>query len=197
MKWLLHHSTSSPCTICSGGHLLLNKAALPLIKQIDNLWKSLEVVVVSSSPVCLARALPSFLTSAMAEGCQAPRLSTARGRKTMPCRWQASQDLSSFLWWATERAWPGVMAASLTTESWSGLMTVTSIATSLPLAQPGISTSAGLPPSPGSRKRPSLAGARAAEAAVECRVSLRALCLAILSPCQAQFMACTPILSLA
>ena len=176
---------------------MLNRAAFPRIRQIDSFWKSLLVVVASSSPVCLARALPNFFTSAMALGCQAPRLSTARGGKTMPCQWQASQDLSSFLLWATERAWPGVTAASLTTESWSGLMTVTSIAASFPLAQPGISTSAGLPPSPGSKKRPSFAGARAAAAAVECKVSLRALCLAILSPCQAQFIAWTPILSLA
>ena len=133
--WLLHHSISSPTTDCSGGHLLLNRAAFPRIRQMESLWNSLEVVVLSSSPVCLAKALPSFFTSEMALGCQAPRLSTARGRKTMPWRWQASQDLSSFLLWATERAWPGVTAASLTTESWSGLMTVTSIAASLPLDQ--------------------------------------------------------------
>ena len=68
MHWPLHHSISSLATDCSGEHLL------PRIRQMDNLWKSLLVVVPSSSPVCLARALPNFFTSAMALGCQAPRL---------------------------------------------------------------------------------------------------------------------------
>ena len=145
-RYKVHHTISSPRTDCSGGRLLLNRAALPRIRQMDNLWKSLLVVVPSSSPVWVAKALPNFLSSAMALGCQAPRLSTASGRKAMPCRWHASHDLSSFLWWATERAWPGVTAASFTRESCSGLITVTSIAAGLPLAQPGIRTSAGLPP---------------------------------------------------
>ena len=58
--------------------------------------------------VCLASALPSCFTSAMALGCQAPRLSTARGRKAMPWQWQVSHDLSSCFCWATESVtWGG------------------------------------------------------------------------------------------
>ena len=53
----------------------------------------------------------------------------------MPWQLQASQDLSSFCWWAIEREWPGVVTASVTTESCGGLITVTYIAAFLPLAQ--------------------------------------------------------------
>ena len=116
----LHHWSSSPASNWSGGHRLLKSAALPRIKQMDSLWNRRLMVMPSSSPECLAKALPSFFISAMAEECQAPRLSTAIGMNTMPWRWQASQDLSSFLLCATESACPGVLAASLTSESCSG-----------------------------------------------------------------------------
>ena len=46
-----------------------------------------------------------------------------------------AQDLSSFCWWAIEREWPGVVTASVTTESCCGLITMTFIAAFLPLAQ--------------------------------------------------------------
>ena len=98
-----HPKPSSPCVL-SLGIRLLNRAALPLARAMESCWKRWRMVVVSSSPVWRARALPSFLTSLMAYLCQAPRDSTARGKKTMPCALQGCQDLSSFLLWATVSA---------------------------------------------------------------------------------------------
>ena len=124
------------------------------------------MVVDSSSPVCRASELPSFLTSAMADLCQAPRLSTASGKKTIPCWLQDCQDLSILRLCATVRAWPGVRAACSTVAAWRGLITVTSRAASFPPACRGMKMSAGLPPSPGRRYWPSLVGPRAAFTAV-------------------------------
>ena len=74
---LYHPKPSSPCKV-SLGIRLLNRATLPLARAIESCWKRWQMVVVSSSPVWRARALPSFLTLLMAILCQAPRLSTAR-----------------------------------------------------------------------------------------------------------------------
>ena len=156
---------------------------------MDSCWKRCLVVVDSSSPVCRASRLPSFFTSRIAGLCQAPRLSTASGKKTMPCWLHGAQLLSIFRLWATVRAYPGVWAAWLTSAACRGFTTVTSKAASFPPACRGMKMSAGLPPSPGSRYWPSFVGPRAALTAVLCRVSLRALCLAIRSPCQAQLRA--------
>ena len=51
------------------GLRLLNRAALPRINETESFWKSCWIVVVSSSPVCLARALPSFWICSTAVGC--------------------------------------------------------------------------------------------------------------------------------
>ena len=65
-----------------GGLLLLNKAAFPRIREIESLWNSFWVVLLSSSPVCLANMLPNFFIWTTALGCQAPRHSAARGMKS-------------------------------------------------------------------------------------------------------------------
>ena len=171
------------------GHLLLKSAAFPRMSATESCWKSLWTVTLSSSPVWRARALPSLVTWAAAVSCQAPRLSTAIGMNSIPCWWQSSQDLSSFLLWAAARAWPGLEAAPWTWASWRGLMTVTSKSASFPPTQCGIKISAGFSPCPGNKNRPSLVGASAADTAVLWMVSRRLLCLAILSPCQAQLRA--------
>ena len=190
-----HHTISSTLPpAASDGRLLFNRAAFPRIKATESCWKSLWMVTLSSSPFWRARALPSLTTSAAAEGCQAPKLSAATGVNTMPCLLQASQDLSSFLEWAVLRAWPGVVAAPLTSALWRGLMTVTSKAVSFPPDQCGIRMSAGLPSWPGNRKCPSFVGARAAATAVLWRVSLRLLCCAILSPCSKSLQQISAIL---
>ena len=73
-----HHTISSSLPpAASDGHLLFSRAAFPRIKATENCWKSLWMVTLSSSPFWQARALPSLTTSATAEGCQAPKLSTA------------------------------------------------------------------------------------------------------------------------
>ena len=86
-----HPSPSSPWPPSLGFRLFIS-AAFPLTRAIESCWKRWRVVVISSSPVCRARALPSFLISEIADLCQAPRLSTASGRKTIPCWSQACQD---------------------------------------------------------------------------------------------------------
>ena len=85
-----HHPIPSSPSPPPTGLRLLSKAALPFIKAIESCWKRWQMVVLSSSPVWRARALPSFLISAMAVLCQAPRLSTARGRNTMNF-WKSSE----------------------------------------------------------------------------------------------------------
>ena len=178
------------------GTLLFIKAQLPRISATDNFWKSLWTSVDSSSLMCRALAHPSFLISLMAHLCQAPRDSTAMGMKVMPSCWQGSWDFASFLLCAVVKAWPGVMAASCTKAAWRGFTTVTSSAASLPPAQCGINTSAGLPPDPGRSALPSLVGPRLAATAVLKSSSRSQLCLAILSPFQAQFRAWSPRRSL-
>ena len=59
------------------GFRFFRRAAFPLTSAIESCWKRWRVTVISSSPVCRASALPSFLISLTADLCQAPRLSTA------------------------------------------------------------------------------------------------------------------------
>ena len=82
----IYHVSSSPVWTGSGGLLLLNRAALPLIKEMESLWNSLWMEMLSSSPVCLASMLPSRFSSVTALGCQAPRHSAASGMKLKPWR---------------------------------------------------------------------------------------------------------------
>ena len=67
------------------GLRLFKRAAFPRISDKDSCWKRRWTVVLSSSPVWRASALPSFTTSATAVLCQAPRLSTTMGTNSMPC----------------------------------------------------------------------------------------------------------------
>ena len=76
------------------GPLLLKRAALPRWSATESFWKSLLVSTDSSSPVWRALALASFFSSLTARGCHAPSDSTARGKNTIPCLLQGSQDLS-------------------------------------------------------------------------------------------------------
>ena len=107
----LHQPKPSSPSVLSLGFRLFRRAAFPLTSAIESCWKRWRVTVISSSPVCRASALPSFLISLTADLCQAPRLSTASGRKTIPYRLQACQDLSNLRLWATFSSCPGVSAA--------------------------------------------------------------------------------------
>ena len=62
----------------------MRREAFPFMRAMESCWKRWETVMDSSSPVCRASALPSFLISSMAALCQPPRLSMARGKKTIP-----------------------------------------------------------------------------------------------------------------
>ena len=92
---LYHPMPSSPPMAAPGLRLFIN-AAFPLTRARDSCWKRCLMVIASSSPVWRASKLPSFFTSWMADLCQAPRLSTASGKKTIPCWLQGCQDLSIF-----------------------------------------------------------------------------------------------------
>ena len=150
----------------------------------------------SSCPVCLASALPSFLTSLSAHGCQPPKDSATRGRKAIPCCRQSSSAPLSLRSWAKLRAWPGSVAALTTVASWRGWTTVTSKAASRPPAQRGTKISAGRRSAPGSKNLPSLLGPSPALTAVSKKASLKALCLLILSPPVPQQRAWSPMTSL-
>ena len=91
---------------------------------------------------------------------------------------------------------PASAAAHLTFEGERGLVTVTSIAPSLPFTQRRMVTSPGRAIVPGRRCFSSLVGAKSALAAVSKITSLSRLCLAILSLVLMQPREWSPILSL-
>ena len=70
---------------------------VPLMRSRDSFWKRWRIVLSSSSPDCLARALPSFWICSIATLCHLPSVSAARGMKLMPCCLQGSPDLATFL----------------------------------------------------------------------------------------------------
>ena len=172
------------------------KSSVDLHKQDRKFCYSCFLASPSSCPSWRARADASFSTSTTEILCHPPNDSQARGTKTIPCLWQSSCTLLIFLWKASSTAYPCVVAAPLTLAICSGLTTVTSNAVSRPPDQCGIRTTAGFLLSPGSRKRPSLEGARAAATAVLWMASRKLLCLAILSPWKAQQRAWSPRISL-
>ena len=73
----------------------------------------------SSWPVCLARADPNLLTRDTVWSYQPPRVSTGRGRKTMPASLHASPCLVIFSSYLLARAWPCVVAAPFTKADWT------------------------------------------------------------------------------
>ena len=92
------------------GILLLRSAELPLMRAMDNFWKRREISWPSSSPVCLALALPSFLICATPVLCQAPRTRQLEGQSKYPpgcrlprtclafaCELHGGRDLESLL----------------------------------------------------------------------------------------------------
>ena len=85
---------SSPSTSAWGklGTLLPSMAAFPRWSRMPSLPQRWAMASPSSCPVCLASALPSFLTSLSAHGCQPPKDSATRGRKTIPCCRQSQWD---------------------------------------------------------------------------------------------------------
>ena len=148
------------------GYLLLKRAALPRWRATESFWKILLVSTLSSSPVWqlfLALSLPGDAMRQVTPLRGAGRLSPACFRAPRLCQ-------------AACRACPGTAAASFTMAT--GLTTVTSRAASLPWAQWGRNTSAGLPPSPGSKALPSLVGPRQAALAVLKSSSLSQFCRA-------------------
>ena len=69
---------------------LRRKAEFPLMRSRDSFWKRWRIVLSSSSPDCLARALPSFWICSIATLCHPPSVS-ARFKV------QGSPDLATFL----------------------------------------------------------------------------------------------------
>ena len=62
------------------GTLLRRRAEFPLMRSRDSFWKRWRIVLSSSSPDCLARALPSFWICSIATLCHPPSVSAARGQ---------------------------------------------------------------------------------------------------------------------
>ena len=155
--------------------------AFPRIRQRDNLPKNWLVTSFSSKPLLLARADPRSLTWARAPEWKPPKVSSAKGKKTSPSCLQASSVSRFFLRQALASEAPALAAAPATLDLAKGLVTVTSIAASLPSDQRLIITSPGRALVPGSRCLSSLAGPKSALAAVSKITSRSMLCLAILS----------------
>jgi len=153
-----------PSISCGGklGTRFRNMLALPFTRRIAILWLKCRMASDSSWPVCLARADPNLLTKDTVWLCQPPSVSTGRGRKTIPASLHASPCFVIFSPYLLARAWPGVVAAPLTSADWRGLTTVISRAVSLPADQLGMRTSAGLASDPGMRALSSLLGPKQA-----------------------------------
>ena len=106
-------------SISAGGksaswHLELIISAFPRIRVSDNLPKSWPVTSPSSSPLHLANTAASCFTWATAPGWRPPRVSIAKGRRTRPCRRQASAVSLIFLSQAFKRDAPAFAAAPAT-----------------------------------------------------------------------------------
>ena len=93
---------SMPSTMAGGKSLSWHReviiVALARIKFRDKRPKIWLVTSPSSTPLHLANTAASCLTWAIAPECSPPRVSTAKGRKTMPSRRQASSVSLIFLW---------------------------------------------------------------------------------------------------
>ena len=97
----------------------------------DNLPNSWLIASLSSEPLLLANAAAICFTWTTAPAWNPPKVSTAKGRNSRPSWRQASSVSLSFRWTALLREAPGSTAPS-TFEAANGLVTVTSIAASLP-----------------------------------------------------------------
>ena len=86
------------------------RVEFPFTRRMLSLWNRCLMAVLSSAPLCLARAPPSFLTSLMAASCHPPRLSRARGTNTIPSSKHLSPAAFHFLEKASCAPWPGVVA---------------------------------------------------------------------------------------
>ena len=86
-------------------------AAFPLWRRTPSLDQVWLIASPSSWPLCLAKADASLFTWRTATSCHPPKVSAARGRKTMPSDLQASAAPTIFLSKATSAACPGLAAA--------------------------------------------------------------------------------------
>ena len=84
------HSDPSIWLLGKVGILFRSNAEFPFIRWTDNFWYKWPVATDSSTPVCLERAAASFLICWTAVSCHPPKVSTGRGRKTIPSLWQAA-----------------------------------------------------------------------------------------------------------
>ena len=85
MNYINVHS-ASPSTLRGTREMVLahNIATLSLTRSTANLWRRCLNTLWPSLPVKLATCRPSLDRIARDEGCQPPRVSTARGTNTMP-----------------------------------------------------------------------------------------------------------------
>ena len=93
------------------GLLLMIMAALPLIRVRDILWNNCLVAMFSSIPWWRDRAAPILFVCSTATLWKPPRVSTAKGRKEIPCSWQAWAAPSTLRLKAFSRAPPAAAAA--------------------------------------------------------------------------------------
>ena len=139
------------------------------MRHTERLWRRRTGATrASREPERLASArIATDLRVLIAKADQPPSVSTANGRKLIPC---SSLFFSCFglRSSATSRDAPGVSAARERRDNCSGDVTVTSKAAGPPALQVGIKISPGLDRSPGMRFRCSLMGAKeAAEVALK------------------------------
>ena len=110
------------------GLLLMIMAALPLIRVMDILWNNCLMAMFSSIPWCRDKAAPILFVCSTATLWKPPSVSTAKGRKEIPCSWQAWAAPSTFRLKAFSRAPPASAAADDTFDWARGPVTVTSMA---------------------------------------------------------------------
>ena len=79
------------------GLLLMIMAALPLIRVMDILWNNCLMAMFSSIPWWRDNAAPILFVCSTATLWKPPRVSRAKGRKEIPCSWQAWAAPSTLL----------------------------------------------------------------------------------------------------
>ena len=150
--------------------------AFPLMRHTERLWRRRTGATrASREPERLASArIATDLRVLIAKADQPPSVSTANGKKLIPCSSQFFSCFEHLRSSATSRDAPGVSAARERRDNCNGDVTVTSKAAGRPALQVGTKISPGLDRSPGMRFRCSLMGAKEA-AVVALKIMSRSL----------------------
>ena len=94
-----------------GQHQWIQAVAFPLHRDIASLWKRWQDESCGGTPKCWPMRQPMPDIVLLVASLNPPSDSMARRIKDMPAAWQAGPWIASFLFSATSKAWPWLLAA--------------------------------------------------------------------------------------